>query len=325
MDILQPRPERLLLKPVHDKEAWKFYKDAVANFWTAEEVDLTHDDFAALGADEKACLRAVLSFFATADGVVAENLAENFVEDVQVGELRAFYAFQAAIETVHQEVYGDIILTYIPDTQSRQRMFDAQLHDPTIRKLTDWCLRWTQSDTASFAQRLVAFACVEGILFSAPFCVIFYFKQLGVLPGLCKSNEFIARDEAQHMEFACFVYRDRLLPEQKIAEADVHSIVRECVALEEEFVRGALRRLPGMNADSMITYVHFVADVLLQRLGVAPLYNARNPFSWMTTIGVGAKQNFFENRVSEYKRASVTAQLNAPLEGVLNDCQAVEF
>lgn len=325
MDILAPRPERLLLKPVIDKAAWKFYKDAVANFWTAEEVDLTHDDFETLGDAEKQCLRAVLSFFATADGVVAENLAENFVEDVQVGEMRAFYAFQAAIETVHQEVYGDIILSYIPDSAERRRMFDAQLHDPTIRKLTEWCLRWTQSEDASFAQRLVAFACVEGILFSAPFCVIFYFKQLGVLPGLCKSNEFIARDEAQHMEFACFVYRDRLLESQKTTVEDVHRIVRECVALEEEFVRGALQRLPGMNADSMITYVHFVADVLLQRLGVPTLYNARNPFSWMTTIGVGAKQNFFENRVSEYKRASVTANMHGSLKEAVMCHDGIDF
>jgi len=307
-DILKPTPDRLLLLPVQDHEAWAFYKDAVAAFWTAEEIDVAHDDFGAIGGADRRALKAVLAFFACADGIVGENLAVNLIPQVQSAECRAFYAFQAAIETVHQEVYGKLIEAYIRDPEEQRAMFAAVEEDPAVKLLTEWAMRWTDDEQASFAKRLVAFACVEGILFSGPFCIIFYYKTRGLLPGLCKSNEFIARDEAQHMMFACFLYKDRLLPEQKASPARVHQIVRECVDLEKSFARQAIEGMPGLTADTMSRYIEFVADVLCVSLGVDRIYKTDNPFSWMTVIGMPAKTNFFEGRVSDYKRG-VSAQV----------------
>ena len=301
-DILQHSDDRLLLLPVQDQEAWKFYKDAIGAFWTAEEIDLAHDDFESIGGADRKALKSVLAFFACADGIVGENLAVNLIPLVQSSECRAFYAFQAAIETVHQEVYGKIIETYIKNSEEQTKMFDAIHSDPAVSLLSDWAMKWTDDATASFAERLVAFACVEGILFSGPFCIIFYYKTRGLLPGLCKSNEFIARDEAQHMMFACFLYKDRLLPEQKTSNERVHQIINECVELEKQFVERAIEGMPGLNATTMKRYIEFVADVLCVSLGVPRIFGADNPFSWMTTIGMPAKTNFFEGRVSDYKR-----------------------
>jgi ribonucleotide reductase beta subunit family protein with ferritin-like domain len=301
-NILECTDDRLLLLPVKDHDAWKFYKDAIGAFWTAEEIDLAHDDFDAIGGADRQALKSVLAFFACADGIVGENLAVNLIPMVQSAECRAFYAFQAAIETVHQEVYGKIIETYIKDSEEQEQMFNAMRCDPAVSLLSDWALQWTDDASASFAERLVAFACVEGILFSGPFCIIFYYKTRGLLPGLCKSNEFIARDEAQHMMFACFLYKDRLLPEQKASVETVHRIITECVDLEKRFVERAIEGMPGLTAATMKRYIEFVADVLCVSLGVPRIYGVDNPFSWMTAIGMPAKTNFFEGRVSDYKR-----------------------
>ncbi len=303
-DIMRESPDRFLLLPVEDHQAWAFYKEAIANFWTAEEVDLANDRYDDLKPEDKKLLKMVLGFFAAADGIVGENIATNFIPQVQRGEIRAFYAFQLAVETVHAEVYGLLIETYIRCPTERAELFRAVQGVPAVKRLADWALRWTDPDAASFGARLVAFACVEGILFAAPFCVIFYYKTRGLLPGLCKSNEWIARDETQHMMFACFLYRDRLLPEQREPTNVVHEIVGECVSLQKSFIDEALCDMPGLNAAMMGQYVEFVADVLLHHMGVPIMYQAANPFSWMTMIGMPGKTNFFEGRVTEYRRAA---------------------
>ena len=309
-DILAETPDRFLLLPVRDERAWAFYQEAVACFWTAQELDLTHDRYGELQDGERTLLNNVLAFFAAADGIVGENLATNFIPQVQTAEMRAFYAFQAAIETVHAQVYGELIQTYVPDSGEQALLFDALQINPGVKALGDWALKWTDAGTATFGERLVAFACVEGILFSAPFCVIFWFKTLGLLPGLCKANEFIARDEAQHMRFACFLFKDRLLPHQRPSVQRVHDIVRQCVDVERRFIEGALPKgLQGLNAKSMQQYVEFTANVMLGMMGLPVLFNATNPYSWMQMLGLGGKTNFFEGRVSEYKRADVTGDI----------------
>ena len=296
--------DRWLLLPVTDDRAWEFYKAAVANFWTVEEVDLANDRFDQLDENDRHSLKLVLAFFAAADGIVGENLALNFIPQVQRAEIRAFYTFQMAIETVHAEMYGKLIETYMPTAEERTETFQAINNIPAVKRLGDWAVRWTDADKASFGARLVAFACVEGIMFAGPFCVIFHFKTRGILPGLCKSNEWIARDETQHMEFACFLYRERLLPAQRIADAEVHAIVSECVEAQKAFVREAVRDMPGLSTATMLQYIEFVADVLLGLLGVPTLYGTSNPYSWMDMIGMPAKTNFFEGRVSEYQRGA---------------------
>lgn len=306
-NILTETPDRLLLLPVRDHEAFRFYKEAIANFWTAEEVDLAHDNFDVLDKRDRQALMYVLAFFAAADGIVGENLAVNVIPQVQVAEMRAFYTFQAAIETIHAEVYGLLIETLVKDPAEQAELFSAIHGNEAVKMLGDWALQWTDEKTASFGERLVAFACVEGILFSGPFAVVFWFKSRGLLPGLCKSNEFIARDEAQHMRFACFLFKDRLLPSQRPSNDRVYEIVQSCVDVEKDFVKFAIADMPGLNSRSMSQYIEFVADVLLTLMGVPPLYNAANPFAWMTMIGMPAKQNFFEGRVSEYKRAAGAA------------------
>lgn len=307
-DILAPTDDRLLLLPVKDSQAWTFYKEALANFWTAEEIDLAHDNIDELDARDRRALMYVLAFFAAADGIVGENLAANFIPQVQVAEMRAFYTFQLAIETVHAQVYGELIETLIKDPKEQSEVFKAITDNEAVQRLGEWSLRWTDPSEASFGERLVAFACVEGILFSGPFAVIFYFKTRGLLPGLCKSNEFIARDEAQHMRFACFLFKDRLLPHQQPSRARVHEIVQSCVDVEKDFVEFAIADMPGMNSRTMSQYIEFVADVLLTLMGVPKLFNATNPFSWMTMIGMEGRQNFFEGRVSEYQRAAGAAK-----------------
>jgi ribonucleotide reductase beta subunit family protein with ferritin-like domain len=322
--ILQCDDARLLLIPVRDEAAWRFYKEAVANFWTAEEIDLAHDDLETISPKERQALKQVLAFFAVADGIVGENLVTNFVPLVQVAEMRAFYTFQMAIETVHAEVYGRLIEALIKDPKERAEIFGALRGESAAGLLASWALRWTHAEKATFAERLVAFACVEGILFSGPFAVIFYFKTRGKLPGLCKSNEFIARDEAQHMRFACFLYRDRLLEAERLAEDRVHTIVRQCVDVAGAFVCEAIQDMAGLNSRSMTQYIEFVADVLLAHMGIAALYGATNPFSWMTMIGMPARTNFFEGRVSEYKRASGAAAV-LQASGALDDIDDTDF
>jgi ribonucleotide reductase beta subunit family protein with ferritin-like domain len=303
--LLRPNPDRFVLFPIKDAGAWEFYRKAQASFWVTEEVDLSQDltDWADLSDGERRFLSMVLAFFAAADGIVNENLALNFCTEVQSSEARAFYAFQAAIEAVHSEMYSLLIDTYVRDAAARAELFNAVTVMPCIAAKATWALRWTNRDTASFAERLVAFACVEGIFFSGSFCAIFWMKKRGKLPGLCFSNELISRDEGLHCDFACYLYRslERPLPAARVAE-----IVRGAVAAEQTFVAEALSvGLIGMNAALMSKYIEFVADRLMKVLGVPGelCFGTPNPFEWMELISCEGKTNFFEKRVGEYAKA----------------------
>ena len=305
--LLRPTPERFCMFPVRYAAIWKMYKQAEASFWTAEEIDLSEDTLdwtRKLADDERHFIKHVLAFFASSDGIVLENLAVRFMGDVQVPEARAFYGFQIAIENVHSETYSLLLQQYVSDPAERQKLFAAVETVPCIARKAQWAMRWIGSGS-SFAERLVAFACVEGIFFSGSFCAIFWLKKRGLMPGLCFSNSLIARDEGLHTDFACLLYSQLRGP---LPEATVQGIVRDAVEIEKAFILEALPcRLIGMNSNLMATYVEFVADRLLRELGYAPVYNAKNPFDWMENISLQGKANFFERRVGEYQRAGVLA------------------
>ncbi|GLC43861.1 hypothetical protein PLESTB_000916200 [Pleodorina starrii] len=304
--VLKENPNRFTLFPIRYPDLWDFHKRAVASFWTVEEVDFSGDlvDWDRLKDDEKRFIKYVLAFFAASDGIVMENLAARFMSEVQVPEARAFYGFQIAMENVHSEMYSVLLDHYVRDPQERHQLFNAIQTIPTVGKKADWALRWISSSN-SFAERLVAFACVEGIHFSGSFCSIFWLKKRLLMPGLSFSNCLISRDEGLHCDFACCLYghlKNRLTQER------VHMIVGEAVQLEDEFCTEALScELLGMNADLMRQYIRFVADRLLLSLGYDKLYNSANPFDWMEMISLQAKANFFERRVGEYQRAGVMA------------------
>lgn len=281
------------------------YKQAVASFWTVEEVDLGSDtrDWAKLSVGEQHFIKHILAFFAASDGIVNENLAMNFCTEVQVPEARAFYSFQIFIEQVHSEMYSLLIDTYVTDAVEKAHLFAAIETVPCVQKKAAWAMRWFDRTTASFAERLVAFAAVEGIFFSASFCAVFWLKKRNLLHGLGFSNELISRDEGLHCDFACLLYTKL---QDKVTELRVKEIVADAVLCEEEFVRDALPvELIGMNSGEMITYVKFCADRLLQALGCSKLYGVANPFDWMNMISLEGKSNFFEKRVGEYSKAGV--------------------
>lgn len=303
--LLVPNPQRFSLFPIEHADLYNFYKRAVASFWTADELDLAQDvqDWTKLTEHEKHFVQTVLAYFAGSDGIVNENLAARFCTDVQAPEARAFYAFQQAIETIHSETYALLIETYVKDTQTKRELFDAVNLSPHIGKKAAWATKWIEGATASFAERLVAFACVEGIHFSASFCAVFWLKKRGLMPGLSFANQLISRDEGLHTDFACLLYSKLL---SKPSQETVHAIVREAVDVEHEFVDEALKvDLIGMNASLMREYICYVADRLLVALGVDKLYNAENPFPWMEQISLQGKTNFFEARVGEYQKANV--------------------
>jgi len=292
--------------PVKDEDIWKMYKKQVDCFWRAEEVDLSRDlgDWSKLNDDEKYFLSMVLAFFAASDGIVMENLATRFMADVQLAEARAFYGFQIAMENIHSEMYSILIDTYIKDRETRGQMFSAITTFPCIQKKADWARKWIQHDssTKSFATRLIAFACVEGIFFSSSFAAIYWIKKRGLMPGLTLSNEFISRDEALHTEFAIMLYGKLL---EKLDKTDAQNIVREAVEIEKEFITVALPcRLIGMNMKLMSQYVEFVGDRLCVQLGVPKIYGAANPLDFMELISVDSKVNFFERTNSEYAMAN---------------------
>lgn len=313
--ILNESKNRYSMFPVRYNGMWEYYKKAVASFWTVEEVDLSQDqkDWNRLTDNERHFVSMVLAFFASSDGIVLENLGVNFMTDVMVPEARAFYGFQIAIENVHSEMYSLLLDTYIQDSAKKDFYFRAVETVPCVAKKADWAIRWINSDR-TFAHRLVAFACVEGIHFSGSFCAIFWLKKRGLMPGLTFSNELISRDEGLHTDFACHLYS---LLNDKLDQETVWRIVREAVDLEREFVCDALCcSLVGMNATMMATYIEFVADRLLEALGCEKLYNASNPFDWMELISLQGKTNFFERRVGEYQRAGV---MNSVHHGAGND------
>lgn len=308
--ILKENSNRFVLFPIQHDDIWQFYKKAEASFWTAEEIDLGQDlkDWKGLTDGERHFISHVLAFFAASDGIVNENLAENFVSEVQYTEAKFFYGFQIAIENIHSETYSLLIDTYVKDPKEKDRLFNAIDTMDCVKKKADWALRWI--DEGSFAERLIAFAAVEGIFFSGSFCSIFWMKKRGLMPGLSFSNELISRDEGLHCDFACLLYNNHLI--NKLAPETVQKIISDAVQIEKEFVTDALPvKLIGMNADLMCQYIEFVADRLLVELGCPKIFESSNPFDFMEMISLQGKTNFFEKRVGEYQKAGV---LNADKE-----------
>lgn len=302
--ILDPSLDRLCLHPIKYPETYALYKKHVACFWTVDEVDLgpDHSDWVKLTQGEKDFILHVLSFFNASDGIVNENLAANFSVQIQIPEIRNFYAFQMGMETIHTDMYGLLIDCYEKNVEKRNKLATAIQHDNSIKKKADWALNWIEDKNATFAQRLLAFACVEGIFFAASFCAIFYFKKRGLLPGLTFSNELIARDESMHRDFAVHVYG---MLKNKMSQKDVHALVHDAVEAENTYVDEGLRTdLIGMKAELMKQYVKMVADNLLVSLRYEKMYNVENPFEWMDLIGMEGKTNFFEKRVGEYAKAN---------------------
>ena len=302
--ILKENSNRFVLFPIEHDDIWSYYKKAEASFWTAEEIDLGQDlkDWDTLTGDERHFIKHVLAFFAASDGIVNENLAENFVSEVQYTEAKFFYGFQIAIENIHSETYSLLIDTYVKDVKEKDGLFNALDTMDCVKKKADWALRWI--DEGNFAERLVAFAAVEGIFFSGSFCSIFWLKKRGLMPGLTFSNELISRDEGLHCDFACLLYNDHLI--NKLSIEAIQTIIADAVTIEKEFVTDALPvRLIGMNAELMCQYIEFVADRLLMELNCPKIYHSTNPFDFMEMISLQGKTNFFEKRVGEYQKAGV--------------------
>ena len=302
--LLQDDPKRFVILPIKHDDIWAMYKNHVNAFWVPEEVDLEADmkDIDKLSKDEFHYVKHVLAFFAASDGIVNENLVQNFADEVQVTEARCFYGFQIAMENIHSEMYSIMIDRFISDNGEKEYLLNAIETIPCVKKKADWALKWINRDS-SFAQRLVAFACVEGIFFSASFCAIFWLKKRGLMPGLGHSNELIARDEGLHTDFACLLYSKL---QEKLDEETVHSLIKEAIECEQEFVCDALPvELIGMNSSKMVEYIKFCADRLVVSLGYSKIWNAENPFEWMDLINLQGKSNFFEKRPSEYKKATL--------------------
>lgn len=301
--ILQENKNRFVLFPIRHADVWHMYKKAEASFWTAEEVDLSHDlrDWERLSDGERHFIQHVLAFFAASDGIVNENLAINFIREVQIPEARCFYGFQIMMENIHSETYSLLIDTYLKDSAEKGRLFRAIETVPCVKKKAEWALRWITQ--GSFAERLVAFAAVEGIFFSGSFCSIFWLKKRGIMPGLSFSNELISRDEGLHCDFACLLYG---MLEEKLSAERIHGIIGNAVEIEKEFVVDALPvDLIGMNSKLMCQYIEFVADRLIVALGYPKKYRSANPFDFMELISLQGKTNFFEKRVGEYQKAGV--------------------
>jgi ribonucleoside-diphosphate reductase beta chain len=309
--LLVENPHRFVLLPIIHDDIWHMYKKHEASFWTAEEIDLSQDlkDWDHLNEGERHFISHVLAFFAASDGIVNENLAANFLHEVQYPEAKCFYGFQVMMENIHSETYSLLIDTYIKDTATKHHLLNAIETVPCVQKKAQWALRWIKSN--NFAERLVAFAAVEGIFFSGSFCAIFWLKKRGLMPGLSFSNELISRDEGLHCDFACLLYTRHL--QNKLSQARVLEIITDAVAIEQEFICEALPvDLIGMNAKLMSQYIEFVADRLLVELGYAKHYHATNPFDFMEMISLQGKTNFFEKRVGEYQKAGVMSEKSTP-------------
>lgn len=303
--ILSENPGRFVLFPIEHHDLWKLYKQQEACFWTAEEIDLAQDisDWDnKLNSDEQHFVKHVLAFFAASDGIVNENLAMNFVNEVQYTEAKFFYGFQIMMENIHSETYSLLIDTYIKDKEEQNKLFNAIETVPAIKKKAEWAIKWIGS--GSFVERLIAFAAVEGIFFSGSFCSIFWLKKRGLMPGLTFSNELISRDEGMHCDYACHLYNNHI--ENKLSNERIKEIICGALEIEKEFITEALPvRLIGMNSDLMSQYLEFVTDRLLVALGVPKVYNSENPFDFMQNIALQGKTNFFEKRVAEYQKAGV--------------------
>jgi len=302
--LLRENKDRFVILPINYPRIWEMYKKHEASFWTAEEIDLSGDlqHWANLNDGERHFISHVLAFFAASDGIVNENLAVNFMSEVQLPEARCFYGFQIMMENIHSETYALLIDTYVKDPVEKDRLFHAIETVPAVKKKAEWALRWIEN--GNFAERLVAFAAVEGIFFSGSFCSIFWLKKRGLMPGLTFSNELISRDEGLHCDFACLLYTQHLVAQ--LPAETVQQIIADAVRIEKEFVSDSLPvRLIGMNADLMCQYIEFVADRLLLALGCNKIFNATNPFDFMELISLQGKTNFFEKRVGEYQKSGV--------------------
>lgn len=304
--LLKESRRRFVLFPIQYHEIWQIYKKAEASFWTAEEMDLSkdiHDWNNRLNDNERHFVSHVLAFFAASDGIVNENLVERFSNEVQVAEARCFYGFQIMMENIHSETYSLLIDTYIKDAAQREYLFDAIETIPCVKRKAEWALKWISDDRSTFAERLVAFAAVEGIFFSGSFASIFWLKKRGLMPGLTFSNELISRDEGMHTDFACLLFSHL---KRRPHPNTIERIITEAVKIEQEFLTDALPvGLIGMNAKLMCQYIEFVADRLLVSLGNEKVYNVTNPFDFMDMISLQGKTNFFEKRVSDYSKANV--------------------
>ncbi|QKJ33193.1 ribonucleotide-diphosphate reductase subunit beta [Mucilaginibacter mali] len=301
--LLRENKDRFVILPIKYPAIWEMYKKSEASFWTAEEIDLSDDlkHWENLNPGEKHFISHILAFFAASDGIVNENLAVNFMSEVQLPEARCFYGFQIMMENIHSETYALLIDTYVKDPVEKDRLFHAIDTIPCVQKKAEWALRWIEN--GSFAERLVAFAAVEGIFFSGSFCSIFWLKKRGLMPGLTFSNELISRDEGSHCEFACLLYS---MLENKLSKEAVTSIITDAVEIEKEFITDALPvALIGMNAKLMSQYIEFVADRWLGELGYPKHYGATNPFDFMEMISLQGKTNFFEKRVGDYQKSGV--------------------
>jgi ribonucleoside-diphosphate reductase subunit M2 len=317
--LLVENPHRWVMFPIQFPAVWEMYKKHEASFWTAEEVDLSQDlrDWDRLSQSEQHFIKHILAFFAASDGIVLENLAGQFSTEVQIPEARAFYGFQMAMENIHSETYSLLIEQYIRDPAEKADVFNAITTMPAVRDKAQWAINWMNRES-SFAERVVAFAAVEGVLFSGSFCAIYWLKKRGLMPGLTFSNELISRDEGLHAEFACLLYS---MLQHKLPEDVVHDIVRGAVEVERRFICEALScDLIGMNNELMTRYIEFVADRLLTALGHSKLFNASNPFDWMELISLQGKTNFFEKRVGEYQKAGVMSAGNEEAKGFALDC-----
>ena len=307
--LLRENKDRFVILPINYPKVWEMYKKHEASFWTAEEIDLSSDqkDWDGLNDGERHFISHILAFFAASDGIVNENLAVNFMSEVQLPEARCFYGFQIMMENIHSETYALLIDNYIKDPKEKQRLFHAIDTVPAVKKKAEWALRWI--DKGNFAERLVAFAAVEGIFFSGSFCSIFWMKKRGLMPGLTFSNELISRDEGLHCEFACLLYS---MLENKLSKDAVYEIITEAVTIEKEFITDALPvALIGMNAKLMQQYIEFVADRWLVELGYSKIFKATNPFDFMELISLQGKTNFFEKRVGEYQKSGVMNEVGS--------------
>ena len=303
--ILKENKDRFVIFPIKHHDLWEWYKKCEASFWTVEEIDLHQDltDWSTkLNDDERYFVKHILAFFAASDGIVNENLAENFVNEVQYSEAKFFYGFQIMMENIHSETYSLLIDTYVKDDAEKDKLFNAIEVFPAIKKKADWALKWIESD--SFAERLIAFAAVEGIFFSGAFCSIFWLKKRGLMPGLTFSNELISRDEGVHCDFAVHLHNNHLV--NKVPKERIKEIITNALDIEKEFITESLPvSLIGMNAKLMTQYLEFVTDRLLVELQCEKIYNVTNPFDFMDMISLQGKTNFFEKRVSEYQKAGV--------------------
>ena len=302
--ILQENKNRFVLFPIEHHDIWDYYKKAQQVFWTAEEIDLAQDftDWEKLNEGEQHFVKHVLAFFAASDGIVNENLAENFVSEVQYTEAKFFYGFQIMMENIHSETYSLLIDTYIKDKEEQNHLFNAIDTVPAVQKKAEWALKWISSE--SFVERLVAFAAVEGIFFSGSFCSIFWLKKRGLMPGLSFSNELISRDEGLHTDFAVHLYKNHI--ENKLSRERILEIIDSALVIEKEFITEALPvSLIGMNSELMKQYLEYVSDRLLMDLGVGKVYNTDNPFDFMANIALQNKTNFFEKRVADYVKSGV--------------------